>query len=359
MRPSGNIFAAIDADGAIRFIDDVVSGMACGCFCPACGSPLVAKKGAVKVHHFAHEASQERPECFAGALNLLRRIAVQFLREHGKPLLPPYCVDVTRRLLSGTAREAVSWDAQPSTVEWFDEGNYDAPIGRMVLDNSVEVDVTLVIADDPPRPSSMQSSRGQVCFYTYLPEYATLCSQEGVVAHLRATGRFEWIYQPDAYGLIDDAVKRLRARFDAQEAEATARAARDKVAFESFLRQRAASQPATPAPVLQCEPEEPGWAKHKKRNVPYFGYRFADGSVWVYFELERAGYGVRCLSDLPGWPQMLPANWGAYDAELGLAVRDSAPAFIGAVATRISSNLLDVLQLVDGRWNGSSIFQRL
>lgn len=35
-------------------IEDVPSGLVCGCVCPACQRPLVAKKGEVRAHHFAH-----------------------------------------------------------------------------------------------------------------------------------------------------------------------------------------------------------------------------------------------------------------------------------------------------------------
>jgi competence CoiA-like predicted nuclease len=35
-------------------IDEVESGLACDCFCPACKKQLIAKKGKVNVHHFAH-----------------------------------------------------------------------------------------------------------------------------------------------------------------------------------------------------------------------------------------------------------------------------------------------------------------
>ena len=73
------IFAGLDAQGITRFVADVPGGAACGCHCAACGAALVAKRGDVKIWHFAHEASQERPECFAGAVNLLRRLAAQDL----------------------------------------------------------------------------------------------------------------------------------------------------------------------------------------------------------------------------------------------------------------------------------------
>lgn len=35
-------------------IDDVESGLACGCTCPFCGEPLIARKGKVRTPHFAH-----------------------------------------------------------------------------------------------------------------------------------------------------------------------------------------------------------------------------------------------------------------------------------------------------------------
>lgn len=34
-------------NGVATSIEDVESGLKCGCFCPACGKPLVAKKGSI------------------------------------------------------------------------------------------------------------------------------------------------------------------------------------------------------------------------------------------------------------------------------------------------------------------------
>ncbi|KAB7726691.1 hypothetical protein F5984_23990 [Rudanella paleaurantiibacter] len=42
------------ADGELLHISEAARDDACGCFCPHCGTPLAAKKGKVKVHHFAH-----------------------------------------------------------------------------------------------------------------------------------------------------------------------------------------------------------------------------------------------------------------------------------------------------------------
>lgn len=52
---SGQIpFAIRRQDEKIVSIDDVLSGLACDCICPACQAVLVAKKGPVNAHHFSH-----------------------------------------------------------------------------------------------------------------------------------------------------------------------------------------------------------------------------------------------------------------------------------------------------------------
>lgn len=40
--------------GLMKYIDEVESGMACGCICPGCRTELIAKKGEVMEWHFAH-----------------------------------------------------------------------------------------------------------------------------------------------------------------------------------------------------------------------------------------------------------------------------------------------------------------
>ena len=42
-------------DGRIVHVDSVAGGRACGCTCPACEGALIARKGRIRVHHFAHD----------------------------------------------------------------------------------------------------------------------------------------------------------------------------------------------------------------------------------------------------------------------------------------------------------------
>lgn len=345
MRPAVKLFAAVDEDDQIRFISDVPAGAACGCFCVACGSPLVARKGNIKAHHFAHEASQERPECLAGALNLLRRFAIEFLRSQGVPVLPPYRFEVSRRLLSGIAVEVAEWSAQPVSVEWLAPAAQGDAVARIVLDNDVAADLLVTISEEPPRPSRTPASHALISFFTWLPEYEALCSHAAVIEHLRSTGRFVWIYQPDAYGLVADASNRLRQRFEAEERDAQARARREQERFDAAYKSLTPPAPPAPpaAPILSAVPP---WAATKKKNASYFGYRLADGSVWVYFEVESGGIALRPLN-FQDWQVKIPANLGRYDADNDVVLCSAPPTFRSVVATRISSQFADIAGLAD------------
>lgn len=54
-------------------IDEVEKGLACNCTCPACGSTLIARKGDIKVHHFAHYKADECNRCVETSLHLLAK----------------------------------------------------------------------------------------------------------------------------------------------------------------------------------------------------------------------------------------------------------------------------------------------
>ncbi len=53
---SDPLLRALDEQGALVHVDTVPNGSACGCVCPSCKQPLIAKNaGSVLVHHFAHK----------------------------------------------------------------------------------------------------------------------------------------------------------------------------------------------------------------------------------------------------------------------------------------------------------------
>lgn len=60
-------------DGIIVSIDDVCSGKKCNCICPSCGEPLIAKKGEINIHHFAHVSQKECEYGYETSLHLLAK----------------------------------------------------------------------------------------------------------------------------------------------------------------------------------------------------------------------------------------------------------------------------------------------
>lgn len=54
---SDELVYGLSAEGTIKHISQVESGLRCVCRCPACDQVLVAKKGKIQLHHFAHHSA--------------------------------------------------------------------------------------------------------------------------------------------------------------------------------------------------------------------------------------------------------------------------------------------------------------
>lgn len=76
-------------DGVITKVEDVQSGIKCGCVCPACGEPLVAKKGVKRMHHFAHSTGHN---CEYGYESSLHLACKEILSKAKKITIPPVYV---------------------------------------------------------------------------------------------------------------------------------------------------------------------------------------------------------------------------------------------------------------------------
>lgn len=70
---------AIDQTGQLVSVDNVPVGNKCGCFCPACKEPLIAKnQGTKRKHHFAHQSGTE---CDYAVESMLHILAKDKIRE--------------------------------------------------------------------------------------------------------------------------------------------------------------------------------------------------------------------------------------------------------------------------------------
>ena len=73
-------------DGDPVQISDVASGLECNCICPECKTPLIAKKGDIREHHFAHSVDTN---CSGGVESSLHWLAKKVFSVRPIIILPP------------------------------------------------------------------------------------------------------------------------------------------------------------------------------------------------------------------------------------------------------------------------------
>jgi hypothetical protein len=86
-------------DGKLLFIAAVARGLACECVCAKCGRLLIAKKGAIRQHHFSHI---EITDCQGAAESVLHLLSKELLSELDSVVIPPYEFVKQRKMKTGT-----------------------------------------------------------------------------------------------------------------------------------------------------------------------------------------------------------------------------------------------------------------
>ncbi len=326
------LFAAPDASGVLRFIGEVERGADCGCRCPVCGSALVARQGTANEWHFAHEASQERPECATAAASMLRRFMLEHLQARGEAgalSLPPYQqrVAIVRALIN--VHEDVQWGAQAmGALQWLSEAALHEPVARARLDTGADLHLFVTVGEAEPPPSD--TGCAQLVFRCRLPPASVLRDRHAAEQHLAQHGELAWVHHPDTLGLVAAAQARLEAR--------------GRQIYANWLAMAdAAGGPATvvdtrPPPLFygpstRAEPKEApryACAPAHAPNVSFTLYRLSPTEAWLLYLLERVGpldwrtatEKFYALAPYPGpfegWAQALPLSVGVADLDVGI-----------------------------------------
>ncbi len=102
-------------DGQMCHISEVEHGLACGCVCVECGQPLVARKGPIRQHHFAHTAETN---CNPSPENLTHRYAKNLIGARLRAIEPAFEVRAEAAGVEAWARQLASvFEAQKAEVE--------------------------------------------------------------------------------------------------------------------------------------------------------------------------------------------------------------------------------------------------
>lgn len=125
-------------DGELVHIDNVERGLACLCTCHECGRALVAKKGEVLRHHFAHNTDDVN--CNPTAESLVHRYAKQQVSKLQELILPGFEVRAQIKLNDGQGHE-IYWRHQPYYRLYIKSAEVEADLG------SVRPDVLCITVD--------------------------------------------------------------------------------------------------------------------------------------------------------------------------------------------------------------------
>lgn len=82
-----SMFVALDQNDRLISIENVQRGLACACTCVSCGEAVIARKGPLREHHFAHHSNKE--SCFIQRETLLHLYGKQVIRDELGLQLPP------------------------------------------------------------------------------------------------------------------------------------------------------------------------------------------------------------------------------------------------------------------------------
>lgn len=84
----------LNENGITVHISEVEKGKKCGCICPACKSPLIARKGDLRQDHFQHVALIECKGAFESAVHLA---AKRIIAERKRLTLSQYLISISKK----------------------------------------------------------------------------------------------------------------------------------------------------------------------------------------------------------------------------------------------------------------------
>jgi hypothetical protein len=205
---------AIAKDGRVVSVDEVERGQACGCTCPACRRPLIARQGEVRVWHFAHATGAD---CEGGAESALHLAAKTAIERAGGITLPGLSVKRTLTLPDG--RRGTGEASIPETWIDFSEVRTEVHLGAVIPDvvgtagmqsYLIEVGVThFVDTDKRAILKGLGNPSIEIDLHSLDREAWDWPALEEIVVH-GVSGK-HWLAYPGHEALVAQATERARA----------------------------------------------------------------------------------------------------------------------------------------------------
>lgn len=206
-------------NGELVHVDEVKSGLACACTCPDCIRPLIAKKGDVLAHHFAHEADDTN--CNPTPESLVHAYAKQQVAKLQKLTLPPFSVHATYETEDRAVHE-LFWRYTPHYCLDVRSAEIEAEVVR--IEAMVRPDVLFrtsfgevaaeVCFRHPVPPDKVEKICNQLHLSTVEIDISDLpveASSQSINAAISDSRRWKWLHNQHAF-YIDADMRRLLAR---------------------------------------------------------------------------------------------------------------------------------------------------
>lgn len=288
---------------------------------------MQSKQGDRNEWHFAHVNGQERPECYAGAANLLRRLAVEQLALGGVQL-PFFGVP---HPLAG--RAPLMWtDSFAGPLQIAGTTGSGSPQATVLLARSGQAAIYVTVGREAPPAVGEQAA---LWVSVPVPEGVTIRSEADARGYVRSRLGLRWLYLPETQGLLAkaqaeaaDEERRLLEAFQRAEQQRALEAGRrwysirhgsQGQALSAGEEPPAATSPPAPRPaaVERCAREWcPGLAGRGSIQLR----RMKDGTRWVYYPAGEYWRIAPAPVPFDGWDEYFPPAVAVVDGERTLRV---------------------------------------
>lgn len=205
---------AIAKDGRVVSVNEVERGQACGCTCPSCLRPLIARQGDVRVWHFAHASGAD---CEGGAESALHLAAKAAIERAGGITLPG--LSVKRSVTLPDGRHGTGEASIPETWIDFTTVRTEVNLGAVIPDvvgtagtesYLIEVGVTHFVDQE-----KLAVLRGlgnpsiEIDLRRFDRESWDWAALDEIVVHGAEAKR--WLFLPEQRALIEMATEQARA----------------------------------------------------------------------------------------------------------------------------------------------------
>ena len=199
--------------GKLHHIGDVARGLACKCFCPACGHRLVARKGQTVQHHFAH---YQRSQCSAAVETALHQLGKQVLLSEKSILMP--AISVSHNGREYLVREEAVIELEDAQAE-RSMGDIRPDVIAHVAGKMLAIEVCVTHKVDEEKRAKLANKKLST-IEIFLPVELACEDESSVRSAVAMTARRQWAYSEAGDLFLRKLVARLRVEQRGLEARA-------------------------------------------------------------------------------------------------------------------------------------------